>query len=118
MLYKNCLNCGNFCDICSDITTCLTCRNGYSLDVVTNQCFICPNNCIKCSRLNTCDVCSPNFTLKNGNCYNFLNNINLYNGCNYGEFRDEGECVTDCPVDKYASNLNMQLTCNLCLYPC
>jgi hypothetical protein len=97
--------CPNQCETCSTFTTCLTCSQGFSSDVVTNECFNTPNNCIQSSRKYTCDVCATNFILKNGNCYNFSNSV-MSGGCNYGEFRDDAGCVTDCTVDKYPHNMD------------
>ena len=57
---SSCLPCIDSCLECSDNSTCITCKTGYSL-IGNNFCQPCTPNCFDCNNATSCLTCEANF---------------------------------------------------------
>ncbi|KAL4503557.1 hypothetical protein ABPG73_017300 [Tetrahymena malaccensis] len=105
---SQCLQCGEFCNKCSDVQTCtkcqlgyfldynnkcvITCQTGYYQDISQNKCIKCSDDdCAKCSQAGYCQQCTKKYLV-------------------------DGKCQNDCPPYQYKSEVDQ--TCQKCLPYC
>ena len=93
---KTCRKCSEFCEKCSHEDNCISCFDSYNLH--EGKCLSnCPEGTTSIN--NICVAC-------NENCLNCLStDINICIKCNSMTYLLNGECVTDCGVGRYGSEL-------------
>ncbi|KRX09952.1 Insulin-like growth factor binding protein, N-terminal [Pseudocohnilembus persalinus] len=113
-------DCPQYCEICSDITTCYSCissngqrdvtnlcycKNGYYQDTRSDDCLGCPQYCQTCTDSNTCQSCIVSDGERD------ISNLCI---CKDGYYQDTGssDCI-ECPY--YCSTCSDSSTCQTCI---
>jgi hypothetical protein len=133
---KDCLPCDPSCLQCSQkVTYCTSCQTGYNFNSATNICEISTTTCPYgqyyqsgyCYR-----SCSPNSFYQGGFCFyscspgyqdngyggcviinsNTTNNTNTTTGCSNNLYNNSGQCVNQCPSEKYPDSNKICQPCN------
>jgi hypothetical protein len=63
-----CTNCMSDCQVCTNGTACVTCKNTFFYNTTSTACEDCEINCKTCTNATTCSECEPNFHLEDHMC--------------------------------------------------
>ncbi|KAL7711930.1 hypothetical protein QTN25_010430 [Entamoeba marina] len=104
--YTECVSCGDYCNVCTDTTTCKQCVDGYWLNKTTStpSCDVCMDNCEKCSTSDSCNQCADGYYYDNAidvpacvSCFDHCEKCNDESTCNkcedgYQASNDKQQC--------------------------
>lgn len=123
--YIACQVCLQNCNICTDSTTCSSCKDFYLLDASKKNCISCyGNSCQTCNTSGNCLACSQGYYLnENSKCaqcvINNCNSCNQYGACDscqsgYYPSNDGNQCLKCSSFDANCINCSGENLCNSC----